>query len=160
MKHDKIDFLKSQGCFNKNAQRVKDSLFEKYDFFDKNDLAQVKYEMLRKTNIDGWTISKSCRIFGFSRPSFYEIKSEFEQHGLDGLLPSKRGPKKPHKMTQPVIEIINKNKEINPSIRSADLVDIINKSLGIQIHARSIHRYLSHHKKKRTENKKSRSGLT
>ena len=92
MNKKKLETLKGHGCLNPNPGKVKDEMFLRYDFFDPNDMLQVKYEMLRRKRVDNWTTTKACVIFGFSRPSFYEIQAAFEQDGIEGLLPGKRGP--------------------------------------------------------------------
>jgi transposase len=149
MNEKKKVFLKKLGCLNSNCHPVNDELFDKYDFFDRYDLVQVKYEMLRRTQIDGWPVNKSCHTFGFSRPSFYEIKKDFAAKGINGLIPSKRGPKKPYKITRPVVQLMEKMIKKDPSIDTLHLVRLIDKNLNIQIHPRTIHRFLAKHKKKR-----------
>lgn len=41
-------------------------------------------------------ISKACRIIGYSREQFYEIRRNFQTFGAEGLLDKARGPKDPH----------------------------------------------------------------
>ena len=41
-------YLKEQGMLNAHPDRVRDQLFLENDFFDPQDLLQVKYEMIRK----------------------------------------------------------------------------------------------------------------
>ena len=41
-------------------------------------------------------VSKACRIMGFSRDSFYEIKRAFQTGGMTALLEQRRGPRAPH----------------------------------------------------------------
>ena len=60
---------------------------------------QVKYEMLRHVLIEKRSISESAQAFGFSRPSFYQAQAAFQQDGVVGLLPHKRGPQDGHKLT-------------------------------------------------------------
>ena len=48
----KRKLLQQQGVLNPNAAQVKDPLFQSSDFFDAEDLVQVKYEMLRRVEID------------------------------------------------------------------------------------------------------------
>ena len=49
-------------------------------------------------------VSKACRIVGYSRQQFYEIRRSFQLHGTDGLidrLPAARGPH-PNRVPAPV----------------------------------------------------------
>jgi len=39
----------------------------------------VKYEMLRRVQTDGKSVTDCAASFGFSRPSFYQALSAFEQ---------------------------------------------------------------------------------
>ena len=52
------------------------------DFFDPDDMIQVKYEMLRQVHVDNLSVSQAAHEFGFSRPSFYQASASFEQAGL------------------------------------------------------------------------------
>ena len=41
-------------------------------------------------------VSKACRIVGYSRQHFYEIRRNFQVHGAEGLLDRLPGAKAPH----------------------------------------------------------------
>ena len=41
-------------------------------------------------------VSQACRIIGYSRQQFYEIRRDFQTFGSQGLLDKVRGPKNPH----------------------------------------------------------------
>lgn len=41
-------------------------------------------------------VSKACKIMGYSRQQFYEIRRNFQTLGSEGLLDKARGPKEPH----------------------------------------------------------------
>jgi hypothetical protein len=102
----KLPWLKANGTFNPYAQRVNDTLFQTLPFFDPEDALQVKYEMLRRVRIDGWTVAQAATTYGFSRPSFYKAQQAFLQRGLAGLVADKRGPRAAHKLTTPVMTAI------------------------------------------------------
>src|SRR5205809_6192547 len=89
----KLQTLRQQACLNPRPDRVHDEFFHDSEFFDPHDLVQVKYEMLRRVQKDGNPVSQAAATFGFSRPSFYQAQAAFEQAGLAGLIPHKRGPK-------------------------------------------------------------------
>ena len=95
---EKIGFLKESGTFNPNASAVKDELFIKNDFFDPRDMMQVKYEILRRVSKEKSEVKEAVRLFGMSRQYYYKIKDVFDQKGIAGLLPGKRGPKQPFKL--------------------------------------------------------------
>ena len=41
-------------------------------------------------------VSKACRVMGYSRQQFYEIRRNFQTYGADGLIDRLPGPKGPH----------------------------------------------------------------
>jgi hypothetical protein len=90
----KLRSLREQGAVNPRPQAVADDLFAASEFFDPRDLIQVKYEMLRRVEKDGQSVTEAAARFGFSRPSFYQAESALAQRGLAGLIPLKRGPNK------------------------------------------------------------------
>jgi transposase len=146
----KAQILKQKKCFNKKANQLDDPLFSEYEFFDPQDIIQVKYEMLRRVKKDRWTISKAAKSFGFSRPSFYSSRRAFEEKGMQGLLPGTTGPKSPHKLTDEVLNYISEQiKKDNPPAPSA-MVKMIKKKFGFKIHVRTIQRAL----KKKGEKKR------
>src|SRR5579863_4307408 len=70
----KLRSLREQGAVNPRPQTVTDDLFTASEFFDPNDLVQVKYEMLRRVEKDGQSVTEAAVKFGFSRPSFYQAQ--------------------------------------------------------------------------------------
>lgn len=90
----KIIALQDQGSLNPYPEKVQDSLFLNEDFFDPNDIVQVKYELLRRVQIEGASITDTVKNFGFSRLSFYRILSAFEKLGLSGLIPKNAAQEK------------------------------------------------------------------
>src|SRR5215210_1376305 len=124
-KDAKLQILQQQGTLDPRPKDVRDELFLQDEFFDARDLVQVKYEMLRRVQTEGKSVTNAAANFGFSRPSFYQALSAFEQDGLAGLVPQKRGPKRAHKLTGEVITFINETRQKEPSIRLADLVTLI-----------------------------------
>jgi transposase len=144
----KIRALQQQGTLNPRPKAVRDPLFLQDDFFDPLDLVQVKYEMLRRVRTEGQSVTDAAVSFGFSRPSFYQAQSTFEDDGLAGLVPHKRGPKQAHKLTKEVLTFIGELRLKEPSIRLPDLVKRIQKRFRIKVHPRSIERSLLRHQKK------------
>ena len=41
-------------------------------------------------------VSKACRVMGYSRQQFYEIRRNFQTYGADGLLDRLAGARAPH----------------------------------------------------------------
>jgi transposase len=148
-KDPKLDALQQQGTWNPRAQEVADEWFHKDPFFDARDLVQVKYEMLRRVRNEGQSVTQAATSFGFSRPSFYQAQEAFQQEGLAGLVPRKRGPKRAHKLTEEVLAFIVGERQKDSPPRTEDLVPMIRKRFGITVHPRSIERSLLRGQKKR-----------
>jgi transposase len=105
--------------------------------------------MLRRVRTEGKPVTEAATDFGFSRPSFYQAQLAFEQNGLGGLVPHKRGPKQAHKLTGEVLAFIGELRQKEPSIGLADLVKRIQERFAIKVHPRSIERSLLRRQKKR-----------
>lgn len=145
----KLEALRAQGAVHPAPERVQDALFQGGDFFDPRDLVQVKYEMLRRTREDGWSVAEAASKFGLSRPSFYAAKDAFENEGLPGLLPQKRGPKHPHKLTDEVVDFLLALLTEEPDITSITMAERVHERFGVSVHPRSIERSLDRRGKKR-----------
>jgi transposase len=148
-KDARLKALQQQGTLNPRPQDVRDALFHQHDFFDPRDLVQVKYEMLRRVQAEGKSVTDTSADFGFSRPSFYQALSAFERDGLAGLVPRKRGPKQAHKLTEEVLAFIGEARQKEASVRLPALVKPIQERFGMSVHPRSIERSLLRHQKKR-----------
>jgi|SRR5215472_9469822 len=148
-KDPKLEALREQGTLNPRPREVTDPLFAIGAFFDPRDLVQVKYEMLRRVQSEGRSVTGAAEAFGFSRPSFYQALAAFEEGGLAGLVPHKRGPKQAHKLTDVVLAFLVEIRQKEPSIRTEQLVRLIQERFGTKVHPRSIERSLQQHQKKR-----------
>lgn len=161
----KHEALREQRTLNPHPERVGDRLFLEHDFFDPCDLLQVKYEMLRRVRLEGRPLSEAARVFGFSRPSFYKARTAFETGGLSGLLPRRRGPKKRHKLRREVMDFLEQEMALDPSLRPAALSGRVEERFGLRVHPRSIERALARRQKKRKQTRrgplwKTRGGQT
>jgi hypothetical protein len=145
----KREALKRRGTLNPHPDVVTDPSFQTGDFFDPDDLVQVKYEMLRRVRVDKHPVSQSASAFGFSRPTYYQAKADFQRDGVMGLLPEKRGPRQGHKLTSEVLDFAAQLRASDPSVRPPALVAAIQKRFAITAHPRSIERALGRQEKKR-----------
>jgi transposase len=146
--------LEAQGAAHPRPEAVTDPLFRDSAFFDPNDLVQVKYEMLRSVERDGRAVVEAAESFGLSRPVYYVARDLFNREGLPGLLPRKRGPKRPHKLTEETLAALAqavRESERMPS--GIELAALLAERYGIRAHPRSILRrllpYLKQQEKKR-----------
>jgi transposase len=140
--------LKQSGTANPRPQSVRDPAFLGGDFFDPRDLTQVKYEMLRRVRSEGQSVTKASATFGVSRPTFYKVQADFDRNGLVGLLPAKRGPRQPHKITPEVARFIEEAVAGGGDVDAARLAEHITERFGLVVHQRTVKRTLARLKKK------------
>ena len=145
----KLAALAESGTVNPRPQDIDDPAFIESDFFDPRDLVQVRYEMLRRVRVEGQTIADAAAHFGVSRPTFYKVQADFERDGLAGLLPVKRGPHGPHKITDEVTRFVEEARATHAGLEVQELVDRIAGRFGMAVHRRTVERALARLKKKR-----------
>ena len=147
-KRDKSEHLRRHGILNRRPERVRDPLFLSEPFFDPQDLVQVRYEMLRRVDRDGMSVSESARTFGVSRPTWYQAARAFEQGGLAALVPERPGPRRAHKLDDDVLEALIEARRATPDITTSALVQLVHTRFGRSVHRRSIERALKRAQKK------------
>jgi transposase len=140
--------LRRHGTLNPHPQAVSHPLFHNSDFFDSDDMVQVKYEMLRQVHVDERSVRESADACGFSRPSFYQAQAALQENGLFGLLPHKRGPQGGHKLTTEVMEFVAQQRTADASLTAQQLAESVRKRFQVQVHPRSIQRQLLRQKKR------------
>ena len=140
--------LKKYGTLHPNPEKVRDERFEQSEFLDPEDLLQVKYEMLRSVREEGRSVSRAAHDFGFSRPSFYRAEGEFEQQGVAGLLPKKRGPKSAHKLTDELLEQLQPLLGAEAALSMERLCGLIEERFELKVHPRSLERALKRYEKR------------
>lgn len=145
----KTDTLREQGCLHPHPEKVTDEVFVASEFFDRRDLVQVKYEMLRRVRVDGQSVSQSAAGFGLSRPSYYQAQAAYEEGGLPALLPKKPGPRRAHKLSEKVVTALREALADQPELGPRELVELAEERFGISVHRRSIERALARQEKKR-----------
>ena len=136
----KADTMRKNGSFNHRADEVSNVIFKRFGFFDACDLMQVKYEMLRAVEKDNLDVSSASEAFGFSRVSYYQIKKDFDENGIAGLMPKKRGPKGSRKVSQDDIEFA---RSLVGTHTKAQIVLRLKEERGVEISKRTLERQLS-----------------
>ena len=143
LKQKKASSLMEEGTFNAFSEKVKASGFQEGEFFDPRDLVQVKYEMLRRVRVENATVTEAAEEYGFSRTAFYQANSSFDEAGINGLIPGKRGPRGPHKVNAEVLAFLKSNVEEGKPIRARKLALLVQQAFGFDIHPRTIERVLT-----------------
>lgn len=144
----KSQFLQDHGTLNLRPQRVSDELFRDSEFFDPRDLVLVKYEMLRRVRLEELDVTQAAASFGFSRPSFYQAQTLFQQGGLAGLIPKRPGPLQAHKLSDEVLDYLQQQQALGKLLRAPQLCQLVLKKFGLSVHPRSIERALQRRIKK------------
>ena len=140
--------MREHGALHPRSSRVHDPLFQHSEFFDPRDVALVKYEMLRRVRVEGRSVSEAAKSFGFSRVAFYQARANFQTEGLPGLLPRRRGPKAASKVTDAVLEFIDRQRAADSHLVATALAKMLQKHLGLSVHPRSVERALARRSKK------------
>jgi hypothetical protein len=144
----KGESLRRQGVLNPRPQKVTDPLFRRSEFFDPRDLVQVKYEMLRRVQVEGSPITEAVRAFGFSRPVFYQAQTLYHGAGLPGLIPQRPGPRHAHKLSDTIIDFLLQQQLRDPVLRATALAELLRTQFDLAVHPRSIERALERRRKK------------
>ncbi len=145
----KVEALKADGALNRRATQVTDPVFATHEFFDPRDLVQVKYEMIRRVEVDAQPVAGTAAAFHFSRPSFYQAQRAFQQRGVAGLLPRKRGPRGGHKLTAEIVTFLRELRDTDASLPAPELARRVAQRFATTVHPRSIERALARQEKKR-----------
>jgi transposase len=134
--------LRQHRVLHSRPDSVTDEVFAGNEFFDPNDLLQVKYEMLRRVRVDNEPVVSVASAFGFSRQAFYQAQHAFERAGLSGLLPEKRGPHSPHKFSASVVQFMLQEQAADPDLSADVLAERVLRRFDICVHPRSVERAL------------------
>ena len=140
IRRSKVDALTEDGTLNPSPDRVCDPKFQAGGFFDPHDVVQVKYEMLRRVSVEKASVTDVSDEYGISRPTFYQAKADFEEAGIAGLVPKKRGPRGPHKLQSEVLAFLVTRLIPGEPIRARELAKLVQNEFGLEVHPRTIER--------------------
>jgi len=139
----KTKALRVEGALNPAPEKISDPKFLQGEFFDPRDLVQVKYEMLRRVFAENASVTAATDEYGVSRPTYYQAKTNFDEGGIAGLVPKKRGPRGPHKLRADVLAFIERRIPPGKPIRARELARLIRQEFGLEVHPRTIERALA-----------------
>jgi len=138
----KAQALLEEGTLNPAPEKVRDPKFGESEFYDPRDVVQVKYEMLRRVSVDNLSVTDATDEYGVSRPTYYQARANFDQAGIAGLVPKKRGPRGPHKLHGDVLAFLEKQVVVGEPIRARELAKLIAQKFEVDVHPRTIERAL------------------
>lgn len=139
----KAEELAKTRTLNPHPEAVLDPAFAAAEFFDAQDLVQVKYEMVRRVEAEGAAVNATARSFGFSRQSYYTAAAALTAGGLPALVPAKPGPRRAHKLSEQVLDHLEALRAADPSLRTGQLAQAVADRFEITVHPRSVERALT-----------------
>jgi transposase len=134
--------LQACGTFNPRHARVRHRLFQDSEFFDPQDLLQLKYESLRALQQDDYSLAQAASEFGLSRPTLYQAQAHFQAQGLEGLLPAKRGPKGAHKLRPELLAQLRQWRAAEPALSARQLAQRVRQRFKLKVHPRTLEKAL------------------
>jgi transposase len=151
----KAQALRQSRTLNPHPETVTDQAFAGSEFFDPQDLVQVKYEMVRQVEVDGVPVAHAASAFGFSRQTYYQTAATLTEGGPAALVPGKPGPTGPRKLTDEVVDHIQELLAADDTLRPATLAELVEQRFGTRVHPRSIERALVRRREESKERPKS-----
>jgi len=139
-RNPKLQALLEEGTLNPAPGKIRDPKFLNGEFFDPHDIVQVKYEMLRRVSVENAPVTGATEEYGVSRPTYYQTKVSFEEAGIAGLVPRKRGPQGAHKVRGEVLQFLQEQVVAGRPIRARQLAKQMLEKFGLSIHPRTIER--------------------
>jgi transposase len=146
----KVQALRAARALNPHAAAVTDVAFVGHPFFDSRDLVQVKYEMVRRVEAEGQSVTSTVANFGFSRPAFYAAQAALARGGLPGLVRQRPGPRRRHKLRPEIVNALRQARADQPMILSSELAERVQSEFGVRVHRRTIERLLGPRPKRPT----------
>ena len=113
---------------------------QRFHYMRESAVVQVRYEMLRRVSVDKKSVTEASEEYGVSRPTYYQARGNFETAGIAGLVPSKPGPRTPHKMDADVLAFLQAQLIPGEPVRARALARQIRRDLNIDVHPRTIER--------------------
>jgi transposase len=105
--------------------------------------------MLRRVSVEKASVTNASDEYGVSRPTFYQARADFEDAGIAGLVPKKRGPRGPNKLQSEVLAFLKTQLVPGEPIRARELVKLVQDEFALEVHPRTIERAISGKKTQR-----------
>ena len=145
----KHHWLRKSHTLNPQPGRVAAKRFREGGFYDPEDLLQVRYEAVRQALQGGTSRAAAALAHGFSRSTLHRLLRLFRERGLAGLVPRKRGPRGPTKITPEILRFVDEQRSLRGHLGSTVLVREIQSRFGVSIHRVSLDQALARRAKKK-----------
>lgn len=138
--------LQRARCLHQHPERVQDEYFTNQpEFFDPKDIVQVKYELLRRCEVEGKEVASACQDFGFSRTTYYKTHQAFFHGGLPHLMGKSRGRPHPIKLTEKVQGFLIAEKARNNKLSAREAAKMLKERYQVQLTERMIQYVWQHY---------------
>jgi hypothetical protein len=139
----KVEALRSQRSLNPRPDAVVDDEFASSEFFDPRDLVQVKYEMVRRVQLEGAPVASHGQGVRVLAAVVVRGRPGGGGRGVGGAgagaSRSAAGPQ----ADREVVAFVEAQLAADTSLRPRELVEAIEDRFGITVHPRSIERALA-----------------
>ena len=142
MSKTKIQRLSETRTLNPDPESVTDPLFANSSFFDPKDLLQVRYEMVR-SHIKETTLKETAARYGMSVATCVRLKRTYREGGLHALIPGRRGPRGPRKITPEMLDFAKEYLEHHGDTSIRTLAKLVSEQFEVSIHFSALHRALA-----------------
>ena len=139
---EKRDRLKKSATLNRTPENVSDPMFAADDCFDARDLLQVRYEMVRRVRRNQATLAQAAARFGVSRATCFRMVKSFDRGGLQGLIPARRGPRGPHKITPEMLRFVDDYRPRHGRVGARRRVPLIEAEFGVTVRPHGLEKAL------------------
>jgi transposase len=153
----KLRALKQARALNFRPEQVRAELFHTHAFFDREDKAQVKYEMLRRRELEEAPVVETCREFGFTRESYRHLVERFRMEGMGALFEKKRGRQRPLKVSETVRKWIREQHQEHSEFNADELAERLEQQSGIRLSRRTIYRVLADMEEQKKKRRRKRT---
>ena len=101
-----------------------------------------KLAMLIEGECEGAGPTAAAQKFGYTKQRYFQIRTEFAEHGATGLVSKTRGPKTNYRRTPNIVKQVIRYRFLDPD-SSADVIAQKLKQLGNSISVRTVERVIA-----------------
>lgn len=139
---NKEEKLRSSNTYNSKSSRVNAPCFADNEMMDPHDLLQVRYEMVRAIELDNKSIKDTCSEFGVSASTARRYVRDLKEGGLIALVPEKKGPAGPTRLSKEAAEFIDNYLKEFPKASGGKVHRALETKLHTGVSKRTVERYL------------------
>ena len=104
-----------------------------------DDEIALKLAMLMAGECERLGPTRAARMFGYSRPRYFQLRATYQKEGALGLRSDKRGPKRKYRRTNEVICQVIRHRFLDPDASSEVIAQKLRQD-GVPISKRSVDR--------------------